>query len=136
MDNDSKLSLEIITPEKSFFKGEVDSLTVETSAGRIGILAHHEPMAIGLIPGEIRIRNGEEIQIAANSEGFVEVRPDKTVVLCQTVESPEEIELNRVQRAIEEHERTLRETQSRVEYKMSKANLARAFARLRVKGKK
>lgn len=127
-----KLKLEIITPEKMFYEGEIDCLVVETSTGQLGILAHHAPMAIGLNPGIIRIVNGGEIKEAVNSEGFVEVRPDKTVVLCQTMEWPEEVELNRVQKALDEHNKRIREAKSIVEYKLSKATLARAFNRLRV----
>ncbi len=128
----SKLRVEILTPEKVFFEGDIDSLTVETSGGQVGLLVNHAPMAIGLQPGVIKMRTGEDVKLAVNGEGFVEVRPDKTIILCQTMEWPEEVEVNRVQSAIEEHERKLRESQSVVEYKMSKATLARAFARLRV----
>ncbi|MFI3229403.1 MAG: ATP synthase F1 subunit epsilon [Bacillota bacterium] len=128
----NNLRVEILTPEKVFFEGDIESLTVETSGGQLGILAHHAPMAIGLQPGVVKLSSAEDVKLAVNGEGFVEVRPDKTVILCQTMEWPEEVEVNRVQRAIEEHERKLRESQSVVEYKMSKATLARAFARLRV----
>lgn len=129
----SKLNLEILTPERAFFKGMVDSLVVDSLEGEIGILANHSPIVIALRPSMLKIINDGEVKIASNSEGFIEVRPDKTVVLCQTMEWPEEIEENRVRRAIEEHERKLREAKSIQDYKLSKATLARAFARLRVK---
>lgn len=127
----NKFFLEILTPEKTFFEGEIYSLVAETPNGQIGILAKHVPIAIGLVPGIIKIKTGKETLTAANGEGFIEVRPDKTVVLCQTMEWPEEIEINRVKRAIEEHERKIRETKSKIEYKLSKATLQRAFARLK-----
>lgn len=126
-----KFLLEILTPEKTFFEGHIDSLTVEASDGQLGILAHHVPMVIGLPAGIVKIVKEGKTLIAANGEGFVEVRPEKTVILCQTMEWPEEIEINRVQKAIEEHERKMKLSKSLVEYKMSKATLARAFARLR-----
>ena len=129
----SKLNLEMLTPERTFFKGEVDSLVVDSLNGEIGILAHHTPIVIALKPSMIRIMVDGEVKEASSSEGFLEVRPDKTVVLCQTMEWPEEIEENRVRRAIEEYERKLKEAKSIQDYKMSKATLARAFARLKVK---
>lgn len=128
----SKFQLEILTPEKIFFDGEVDSLTVETEEGELCIWAHHAPLAVGLPAGVLRIRTEENVREAVNGEGFVEVRPDKTVVLCQTMEWPEEIEKHLVERAIYENERRMREARSRAEYQTGKANLARAFARLRL----
>ncbi|MDR2267771.1 MAG: ATP synthase F1 subunit epsilon [Christensenellaceae bacterium] len=128
----TKFPIEILTPEKSFYEGEVESLIVETSNGSIGILAGHAPLVIGLTPGVIEMKvNGEKLT-AVNGQGFAEVRPEKTVLLCQTMEWPEEVEPNRVARAIEEHERILRQARSATEYKLSKATLARAFARMRV----
>lgn len=126
--------LEIITPERTFFSGSVISLTVEAANGRMGILADHEPYVVGLDSGMLKIQTADKELVAAHGEGFVEVRPDKTLVLCQTAEYPDEIEPNRVRRAIEEHERKLREAKSMTEYNLSKATLSRAFARLRVKG--
>ncbi len=123
--------LEIVTPEKLFFEGEAESLVVETPAGQIGILAGHSPLVIGLRPGIMRFKTADGEKEAVNTDGFAEVRKDKTVVLCQTMEWPEEIEINRVKHRIAEEERKLREARSIVEYKMGKACLARAFARLR-----
>ncbi|MDR0751740.1 MAG: ATP synthase F1 subunit epsilon [Christensenellaceae bacterium] len=128
-----KFAIEILTPEKTFYEGEIESLIVETSEGKIGILAGHSPLVIGLIPGVVKMKTNEEEELTAvNSEGFVEVRPGKTVILCQTMEWPEEVEPNRVAKAIEEHERILRQARSATEYKLSRATLARAFARMRV----
>lgn len=126
-----KFKLEMLTPEREFYNGEAESLIVTSPDGDIGILASHTPIVIGLNPSTIEIRNGDDVKILSNGEGFLEVTPDKTIILCQTMEWPEEIELNRVNRAIEEHERKAREAKSVAEYKMSKATLARAFARLK-----
>lgn len=128
----SKFSLEILTPEKTFYKGEVDCLVVETSEGQLGILAHHEPVVIGLKPANIRIKADDNWQQAANGYGFVKVRPDRTIILCETMEWPDEIIINRVQRIIDEGRRKMGAGNSRVEYKINKAALERAFARMRL----
>ncbi|HHT82873.1 MAG TPA: ATP synthase F1 subunit epsilon [Clostridiales bacterium] len=128
-----KFLLEMLTPEKIFFKGEVKSVSVPSLDGNMGVLAHHTPMVIGLQSGQITIDTGEQKEILANGEGFMVIRPEKTAIFCQTMEWPEEIEINRVNRAIEEHQRKIREAKSISEYKVSKATLARALARLKVK---
>lgn len=127
-----KFALEMLTPEKTFFTGEVSSIIVQSLDGSFGILANHSPIVIGLEPGVINLRTDNELRVLANGEGFLKIRPDKTIILCQTMEWPEEIEVNRVKKSIEEHERRLREAKSIAEYKLSKATLSRAFARLKV----
>lgn len=130
-----KFMVGMLTPEKTFFKGQVQSIIVQSTDGELGILANHSPMVIGLEPGEIQLKIDSQTKVLANGEGFVQVRPDETIILCQTMEWPEEIEINRVKRAIEEHDRKAREAKSIAEYKLSKATLSRAFARLKVKNK-
>ncbi|MDR3217229.1 MAG: ATP synthase F1 subunit epsilon [Clostridiaceae bacterium] len=129
--------VEMLTPERTFFDGEAESLIIETSDGQLGILAGHAPIAIGLQPASVvlKVAGGKE-RIAAHGEGFVVVRPDKTVILCQTMEWPEEIELARVKRAIDEHEQKLKNARNDIEIGLSKATIARAFARLKVLQKK
>ena len=63
----------------------------------------------------------------------IEIRPDETIVLAQTMEWPEEIEINRVREAMERAEEELRQQQSLREYQLSKATMARCFARLRLR---
>lgn len=128
----TKFDLEILTPEKSFFHSEVDCLIVETANGQMGILAKHEPIVIGLAPANIRIKTDGVWKKAANGFGFVTVRPDKTVVLCETMEWPEDIILNRVKKIIEDSRRKLSSDSTRIEFKINKAALARAFARMRL----
>ena len=127
-----KFKIEILTPEKTFYEGEIESLVVESPGGKIGILAGHAQYAVGLSPAELKMKaDGKEIT-AVNGEGFVEVTPEKVIVLCQTAEWPHEIELNRVRREIEESQRRLKEAQSRVEYNLSKTTLRRLLAKLKV----
>lgn len=127
-----KLSLEILTPERNFFKGSVDMLVVDTLDGQIGILAGHSPMVIALKSSMIKIVADGKERIASNGEGFVDVRPDKAIVLCQTIEWPEELEESRIVQAISEHEKKMAEAKSVQEYNISKATLQRAYARLKV----
>ena len=125
--------IEILTPEKTFFKGDIEMLIVETSAGELGIQANHIPLVTNLVDGSIRILQNGKWREAFNSEGFLEVRPDETILLSQAVEWPEEVDENRAREAAERAQEKLRQAKSIKEYKLSKASLSRAFARLRVK---
>lgn len=126
---------EMITPERTFYQGYLDSLVVETVDGALGVLAGHIPMVTALKPGAVKFLVGGKWQEAAISEGFMEVRPDVTILLAQNIEWPYEIEENRVREEIARTEEVLRQNKSLKEYQLSKAQLSRAFARLRVKSR-
>jgi len=124
--------LKIITPERKFFQGDVETVTVQGIDGELGILKGHAPMVACLEIGLIRIKQNGEWKEAAASEGFLEVRPDRTISLAQAVEWPEEIDINRALAAKERAEERLRQQRSMREYIQSKTSLARALVRLRV----
>lgn len=127
--------LEIITPERQFFRGEVESVIIPTPDGQMSIQRMHEPMVAALSVGEMKLNIEGEWAICTTSEGFVEVRPDETIIFSQAVEWPNEIDVKRALEAKERAEERLRQQQSRQEYMRSQVSLARAMVRLRV-GKK
>ena len=124
--------LEIITPERQFFKGEVESVIIPTPDGQMSIQRMHEPMVAALSIGEMKFCVEGEWSVCTTSEGFVEVRPDETVIFSQAVEWPEEIDIKRAQEARERAEERMRQRQSREEYMRTQISLARAMVRLRV----
>ncbi|MGN1042010.1 MAG: ATP synthase F1 subunit epsilon [Christensenellales bacterium] len=128
-----KFVLEMLTPERRFFLGEADSVVVKAVDGETEILADHVPVVIALVPDMVRIRKDGETLFCANGEGFVTVDKDKVFILCQTFEWPEEIEYERVNRAIREHTEKMREATDTADYRVSKMTIARAMARLKVK---
>lgn len=85
--------LSIITPERLFFEGEVEMLVVESTDGQLAIMAGHEQGVIAIESGEIRIKQNGEYKDAAISSGMVTVAHDETLVMVQTVEWPEEIDI-------------------------------------------
>lgn len=129
----SKFHLEVYTPERLFYDDEVEMVIVESSDGEVGILKGHIPMVAAVSVGELRILIDEEWKAAFVNEGFIEVRPDATVILVRSAEWPEEIDAMRAEEALERAEERLRQKRSMTEYHQSKAALARAMARLRVK---
>ena len=129
----SKFLLEIITPEKQFFKGEVESINIPSLGGACTIMAGHQPMVFATEPGMITIVEEGRTREAFMSEGFIEVRPDETIAFSEAVEWPEEIDERRAKEAKERAEEMLRRNRSAAEYKLNRIALQRAFARLRVK---
>ncbi len=129
----NKFHLEMLTPERSFFEGEVAGIILDAPDGEMEILADHQPIVIGVKPAMLKINTGDEFKICANGEGFVAVEKNRVYIMCQTLEWPEEIEYERVQRAIDEHTQKLEEAQSVADYRLSKMTIARAMARLKVK---
>lgn len=97
------LHLKIVTPERVVYEDEVDSLTVMTETGEITVLPGHVPLVTALKPGEMRLRHGETESLLAVSTGFLEMRPPNTlVILADTAECVEELELEKIEQAIAE----------------------------------
>lgn len=124
--------LSIMTPEKEFFDGSVEALTVTAPDGEIGILAGHRALVTPIIDGEIKLKVDGEWRNAFCSEGFIEVIGERTRVFVQECEWPENIDINRARRTVEAERESLRQKQSIAEYTESKIALSRAMARLRV----
>jgi F-type H+-transporting ATPase subunit epsilon len=132
----AKYHIEVITPERTFFNGEVESVIIPTSDGYMSIQRMHEPMVIVLSIGEMKLNIDGEWKECTTSSGFVEIRPDETIIFSQAVEWPEEIDMRRAEEAKELAEEHLREKQSYQEYMQNQIALARAMVRLRVGRKK
>ena len=101
------LHLEIVTPERLAYEDDVDMVLVPGAEGELGILPHHTPLVSLLGVGELRIRKGNEEEIFAIAGGFLQVRPDKVVVMAETADMASEIDLELAQEARREAERTL-----------------------------
>ena len=132
----AKYQLEIITPERTVFSGEVESVIVPTPDGYLSIQKMHEPMVCALSIGPLRLNIDGEWCECSVTEGFVEVRPDETLIFAQAAEWPEEIDMLRAKEAKERAEARLRERKSYQEYMQNQIALARAMVRLRVGRKK
>jgi F-type H+-transporting ATPase subunit epsilon len=101
------LQLEIVTPERLAYSDTVDSVVLPGSEGELGVLPHHAPLLATLGVGELRIRKGGEEELFAIAGGFVQVRPDKVVVMAETADMASEIDLEKAQQARQEAERAI-----------------------------
>ena len=95
------LHLEIVTPERRAFEGDVDEVVVPGSEGELGILPHHAPLISLLGAGVLRLKTGTETQEFAIFGGFLQVRPDRVVVMAETADLASEIDMERAERAVE-----------------------------------
>lgn len=129
----STFKLEIVTPERMFFSGDVETVVLKTPQGEIGILPGHIPLVAAVAVGPLRIKKDGEWVEAVLTEGFMEIKQDKTIILTDTAEWPDEIDENRAEAARVRAEERLHQQISQMEYIRSQAALSRAMARLRVK---
>lgn len=122
--------LQIITPEKTFFDGETDQIIVRTTVGDVGILNGHEPYCAALGIGQLRVRINGEFRRAATSGGIIKVSKEKTVILVQTCEWADEIDLNRAEAAKSTAEERMKSAKGDNELRMAEAKLRRALNRI------
>lgn len=128
-----KLHLEIITPTRAVFRGEVAELIAPGTGGYFGILPRHAPMVASLRAGEIRAKTGTNDQLVfAISGGFLEVSANNIKILADAAERAQEIDVERAQRAKSRAEERLHGGREKYDLKRAEAALARALNRLRV----
>lgn len=127
-------SLVVLAAERSFFEGDCASLIIPTIDGQYGIQANHSNMIGAVVPGRMKITtpDGEEI-IAAVSEGLVKIENNHVLILVDTAERPEEIDINRAKRSAEEAKEAILQKKSIRDYHAAQAKMARAINRLKVK---
>ncbi|MBI5370208.1 ATP synthase F1 subunit epsilon [Candidatus Uhrbacteria bacterium] len=129
------LSLKIVTPERVVFEDTVDSVTATTQMGEITILPHHIPLVANLQAGELRVRSNGDEQFLVASTGFLEVRSgNEVVILADTAERVEELELEKIEDARERARQLLEEKRhiDDVAFADAAAVLERELARYRV----
>lgn len=128
-------SLEILSPDRQFFCGDVEAFTVRTPTGEMGILYHTLPCVTLLAGGIIRIKQSGKWMEAVADEGFLRVGRDKVTVLTQSCLWPYEIDAEALGEEIEDSRTRMDKSQSMREYKIAKAQLAAALAKLRLTGR-
>jgi F-type H+-transporting ATPase subunit epsilon len=126
------LRLDIVTPERELFTGEVDILLVPGVDGQLGILPHHAPLITVLDEGVLIARRGEEEITFAIHGGYMQVLPDHAVVLADVGERAEEIDVERAEEARQRAEELLKKEPPPEERAVALEALRRSLVRLRV----
>jgi F-type H+-transporting ATPase subunit epsilon len=125
-----KIHLEVVTPEKQLFSGAVHSVTVPSTTGYLGILPGHAPLLAELGIGEISCTIGERTDYLFCSWGFVEVLPDRVVLLAQTAEMASDIDIKRAEEAKSRAETRLSSKDPSIDFGRAQLALLRAISRL------
>jgi len=123
--------LEIVTPEKMIFSDDVSVVLAWGVEGQLGILPYHAPLMTMLQPGDLVIRKGTEEDYLTISGGFLEVRPDKVVILADACERAAEIDVTRAEEAKKRAQEALKEAKTTVDAATAEAALRRSLARLK-----
>jgi len=126
------IKLEIVSPERRAFTDEVDMVVVPGLTGELGILPHHTPLISALGTGELRIKKGGSEQVLFISGGFVEVRPDKVIVMADLAEHSDEIDEAKAVEARRKAEAQLGEVHDPFDIARVRAALQTALMRERI----
>lgn len=126
-------NLEIYTPDRKFFAGEVESLIIDTPSGEMGIMFHTLPLVTILSSGVMKIFQANKWMEAANSDGFVRVAQDKVTIMAQMCAWPYEVDEETVNKDIVTLSDAAKKAQSLREYKIAKTQLAISLAKLKIK---
>lgn len=127
---DNTFKLQIISPDRIFFDGEVEMVEMRTTEGDIGILKDHIPLTAVIVPGVLTLHVEGGTREAAVHDGFVEILKDKVIVLAEASEWPEEIDINRAKEAKIRAERRLSGAEGEVNVERAEGALRKALIRI------
>lgn len=132
----SVFTVHILAADKVLYEGECESLIIPTPWGQYGILAHHCKAICAIVAGRLTYRvPGGKDKYAAVSDGLVKIENNDVLVLVDTAERPEEIDINRARAATEASKEAILQKKSIREYREAQASLARALSRIDVHNK-
>lgn len=132
MDKDKLFELEIISPDRNFYTGEVEFVEMKTSEGEIGVLRKHIPMTCIMVPGVVKIHepDNDTPKRAIVHAGFAEILPDKVTIMAEVAEWPDEIDLNRAEEARIRAQRRIEDGSDSINMERAEAALRRSLARI------
>jgi len=125
--------LSIITPEQTVMESDnARHVLLPAENGELGILEGHIPMVCSLDIGQVRVDLADKSIVLATSGGFVEVADDRVVVLAETAEKAEDIDVERARRAKDRARERLETRDADLDEARARAALLRAINRLEV----
>ncbi|HBV86726.1 MAG TPA: F0F1 ATP synthase subunit epsilon [Desulfosporosinus sp.] len=129
-------SLRIVSPEGNLLKEDVEFVVLPGGMGELGILPNHAPLIAGLDVGVIRYTRSGSTKHAAIAGGFVEVVDNQAIVLADTAELGEAIDLKRAMEAKERAMKRLAARTNEIDVRRAEYALRRAIARISASGDK
>ena len=128
------LELEVISPERTFYKGEATMVEFNTTEGYLGVYPDHIPLAVIVAPGVLVIHEEGEEKKAAIHAGFAKITQTKITIFAEVAEWPDEIDMNRAEEARIRAERRLTGEKSGLDVARAEAALKRSLTRISLKG--
>jgi F-type H+-transporting ATPase subunit epsilon len=130
---DKNFKLEIVTPKKIVYSGEVQSFTAPGVVGSFQVLYNHAPLLSAVGVGEVKLRDsqGNEMRYAT-SGGFVDVVKNSVTMLAETAERADEIDVQRAQAAKERATKRIAERSTDINIDRARIALMRAINRLKI----
>ncbi len=128
------LQVTVVTGDRPVYQGEASRVVAPSTYGQIAILPGHMALLAALEPGEVIVRRGEdepEVDMAIGG-GFIEVREDEVIILADSAERAEEIDVDRAEAARQRAEQAMRRYRGTPEYAAAARALSRSTARLKV----
>ena len=131
----TKLTLEIVTPDRALVTEQVDEVELPGSEGYFGVLPGHTPLLASLSVGELWYRIGQEKHYLSIAFGFAEVLPERVTVLAQIAERAQDIDIERAERAKRRAEDRLTKAptpQSDMDFERARIAMMKSLIRLQV----
>lgn len=122
--------VQVITPERTFYEGDVSMVELTTTEGDIGVFRNHIPLTAIIAPGVLKLHEAGGVKEAALISGFIEILPEKIVIMAEVAEWPDEIDANRAEEARIRAERRLKEQSGEVDLMRAEQALRRALVRI------
>lgn len=129
---DKTMQIKIIAPDRVFYENQAEFIEFNTTEGIVGIYPKHIPMTVVVAPGILKIKeaSGGDEKIAALHSGFAEILGDEITILAESVEWPDEIDINRAEEARIRAERRINDSSQ--DENRAELALKRAMLRLQV----
>jgi F-type H+-transporting ATPase subunit epsilon len=128
----TKLTLEIVTPDRALVSVQVDEVVLPGSDGYFGVLPGHSPLLASLQVGELWYRIGQDKYHLAVAFGFAEILPDHVTVLARIAEKAEDIDVARAEAAKKRAEERVAHMQPDMDFERARVALMKALIRLQV----
>ncbi|MGI8422776.1 MAG: F0F1 ATP synthase subunit epsilon [Chloroflexota bacterium] len=123
--------VEIVAAERRVLEDDVDEVLAQTVEGQIGILPRHAPLLTLLVPGEMRLKKGDQETVLSIGGGFLEVAGNRVIVLADSAERAEEIDVARAEEARRRAAARVESHSREVDSVRAQTSLQRALARIR-----
>ncbi len=133
-----EINIEIITPSKVVYKGIASSITVPGSLGSFQVLFNHAPIISSFEIGKVKIveNGGSELEFAT-AGGTVEVLDNKVLLLAESIERKDSIDISRAEKALHRAKDRLakKSNEENIDLARAEASLKRAMNRLKIAGR-